>query len=398
MDDYTKDEERFNQAAIVIQRRWREFQVEHGSGDVVAGGGHDNGASLFDKERTEEEVREELIDKCRSLLDRRESLREANLAHQKVLCKIFAEKRGTAHGVEQQPLTADNDTRYWDAIRRLRGDRTDVEMHIVQLDGTVDSIRGKHDDLMREAGVQEVAFKDYIRLKVAEATGGAFVPVGSTSPSRQAPDGPRRRLPKGAQEEFERLDDETQVELRGARVHYIRLRNRLKRQLREIEGRERGKGKDNGMHLIDYEQLKIENTNLNEKIEERNEELLKLRKKATTTIHILTHVKEKLEYIRNENSSLQRQVGTMEETLTALRDKLNHSKRERDHFANENIHMREKMPMIGSEDLLLDYEVRKKEIEACRISIVDLTNKHHQLIQWISTHQPLLDTMQASVV
>ena len=314
-----------------------------------------------------------------------------------MLCKIFAEKRG-AHGAEQQPLTADNDTRYWDAIRRLRGDRTDVEMHIVQLDGTVDTIRSKHDDLMREAGVQEVAFKDYIRLKVSEATGGPFIPVGSSVPTRPAADGPRRRLPKGSQEEFERLDDETQIELRGARVHYIRLRNKLKRQLREIEGRERGKGKDNGMHLIDYEQLKIENTNLNEKIEERNEELLKLRKKATTTIHILTHVKEKLEFIRNENSSLQRQVGTMEETLTALRDKLNHSKRERDHFANENIHMREKMPMIGSEDLLLDYEVRKKEIEACRIRIVDLTNKHHQLIQWISTHQPLLDTMQASVV
>jgi hypothetical protein len=34
---------------------------------------------------------------------------------------------------------------------------------------------------------------------------------------------------------------------------------------------------------------------LNEKIEERNEELLKLRKKITTTVQILTHIREKLQ-------------------------------------------------------------------------------------------------------
>jgi len=38
--------------------------------------------------------------------------------------------------------------------------------------------------------------------------------------------------------------------------------------------------------LIDFEQLKIENQSLNEKIEERNEELLKLRKKTTTTVQV----------------------------------------------------------------------------------------------------------------
>eukprot|EP00959_Pyramimonas_sp_CCMP1952_P185086 3870281-Pyramimonas_sp.AAC.1 len=41
-----------------------------------------------------------------------------------------------------------------------------------------------------------------------------------------------------------------------------------------------------GLHLIDFEQLKIENQSLNEKIEERNEELLKLRKKTTTTVQV----------------------------------------------------------------------------------------------------------------
>ena len=40
------------------------------------------------------------------------------------------------------------------------------------------------------------------------------------------------------------------------------------------------------MHMIDFEQLKIENQSLNEKIEERNEELIKLRKKTTLTVQV----------------------------------------------------------------------------------------------------------------
>jgi histone deacetylase 6 len=41
-----------------------------------------------------------------------------------------------------------------------------------------------------------------------------------------------------------------------------------------------------GLHLIDFEQLKIENQSLNEKIEERNEELIRLRKKTTVTVQV----------------------------------------------------------------------------------------------------------------
>lgn len=44
-----------------------------------------------------------------------------------------------------------------------------------------------------------------------------------------------------------------------------------------------------GLHLIDFEQLKIENQSLNEKIEERNEELIKLRKKTTITVQVRLH-------------------------------------------------------------------------------------------------------------
>lgn len=46
------------------------------------------------------------------------------------------------------------------------------------------------------------------------------------------------------------------------------------------------------LHLIDFEQLKIENQTVKEKIEERNEELLKLRKKNTTTVQVREGVRD----------------------------------------------------------------------------------------------------------
>ena len=145
---------------------------------------------------------------------------------------------------------------------------------------------------------------------------------------------------------------------------------------------------DDDVQMIDFEQLKIENTNLNEKIEERNEDLLKLKKKATTTIHILTHVKEKLEFVKGQNATLLREVDSQESSLTQVRDALASSKKERDFFATENTRMREKMPLIGANNLLLDYELRKKSIENLQLEVVSLTNEHHELMNWIRANHP----------
>lgn len=70
-----------------------------------------------------------------------------------------------------------------------------------------------------------------------------------------------------------------------------------------------------GLHLIDFEQLKIENQTLNEKIEERNEELHKLRKKITTTVVILSHTREKLQYVEEQNEQQKDKLKDLNELL-----------------------------------------------------------------------------------
>lgn len=67
------------------------------------------------------------------------------------------------------------------------------------------------------------------------------------------------------------------------------------------------------LHVIDFEQLKIENQTLNEKIEERNEELTKLRKKTMITVVIITHMREKLQFLTQENSNLSEELAQLDQ-------------------------------------------------------------------------------------
>ena len=50
--------------------------------------------------------------------------------------------------------------------------------------------------------------------------------------------------------------------------------------------------------MIDFEQLKISNVDLGEKVEERNEDIRKLTGKVRATVQVLTHVKEKLHFLQ----------------------------------------------------------------------------------------------------
>lgn len=81
----------------------------------------------------------------------------------------------------------------------------------------------------------------------------------------------------------------------------IKLQNKISKLESQIKEKEQ---LAEGLHMIDFEQLKINNVDLNEKIEERNEDILKLRKKVTSTVQVLTHVKEKLQFlqVRKNNS------------------------------------------------------------------------------------------------
>ena len=172
---------------------------------------------------------------------------------------------------------------------------------------------------------------------------------------------------------FEEGDRERDDEVEKLRLTNINRRN----VLRKLEQTLRQKEKlADGLHLIDFEQLKIENQTLNEKIEERNEELLKLRKKTTTTVQVLTHLKEKLQFVQAENQLLNHDLADLEIDLTSKRDVLTQTKHERDSLRGTNSSARQQRGLVSSEELLLDFEKRRQSIVAKQEELAALKARH----------------------
>lgn len=106
-------------------------------------------------------------------------------------------------------------------------------------------------------------------------------------------------------------------EVIGVRIENIKLKNQLKKKENELKAKEEF---GEGLHMIDFEQLKIENQTYNEKIEERNEELMKLKKKINNTVQILTHVKEKLQFVNGENERQGEKLNVNDEMVKKVGD------------------------------------------------------------------------------
>jgi hypothetical protein len=179
------------------------------------------------------------------------------------------------------------------------------------------------------------------------------------------------------------IEDFEQAEIKkDEEAERVRLKNiNLKMTLKKLENNLRAKEQlAEGLHLIDFEQLKIENQTLNEKIEERNEELHKLRKKNTTTVQVLTHIKEKLQAVQANNGVVREQLGSLDSQLSAARDKLNRHKREREVVRKENAILRQKQGFANSTLLVVDYATRKTKLQETRSQLAELMERYDILM------------------
>eukprot|EP01064_Diplonema_japonicum_P029825 TRINITY_DN4909_c0_g1_i2.p1 TRINITY_DN4909_c0_g1~~TRINITY_DN4909_c0_g1_i2.p1 ORF type:complete len:393 (+),score=119.75 TRINITY_DN4909_c0_g1_i2:166-1344(+) len=360
-----------NDAAVIIQKYWKDSNRR----GLEAKGLQEDDEPIV----TEQEKKDALVEEFKDELKRRERLLEENIKMQRTLCKHFDQKKQAEQDKSgEMHNAAEAENKFLALLDQVRHSRVEVEGLKSQNLDDLEAAKEKMNSHQLKADEYELSFKNFKRDKAEQAT---F--------SRN-----KKPLPKKKLEIHETQEEKRNQEVKLARVGYIRMRNRAKKLSDLLKEKEK---LTDGLHLIDFEQLKIENTTLNEKIEERNEDLLKLKKKATTTIHILTHVKEKLQYIQGENQGLRKQLDTLDDDLDVHRAKMSSVKRDRDVFVSENVKMREKMPMIGSEDLLMDYEIRKQQIETLRIEVVEKTNRHHELMQWINKWQPVVHQREVTL-
>ncbi|KAL0278600.1 UNVERIFIED_CONTAM: hypothetical protein PYX00_000373 [Menopon gallinae] len=99
------------------------------------------------------------------------------------------------------------------------------------------------------------------------------------------------------------------VEKGELRLKYVKMRNKIEEKERELKTMENF---GNGLYIMDYEQLKIDNQNYSDKIEEKEEELTKLRVKTQCNIQNLAQVREKAYAIEGDIEITEAKYGDIE--------------------------------------------------------------------------------------
>jgi len=327
----------------------------------------------LEQEAREQRIKERLeIGKKFSAAQKlREELLHKNAELQKKLAAHFAAKRAEdsmqVSMSEENPdaSSADVEHRYFQALRQVADNKAELDKVQLNYDHAVLDMKTRLEQKQEKVQDLKEQFKQTKR-EVAKS-------VGSSG---------GRPVPLKLLNQLEEQGDEKDRELEKVRLKNIHLRN----QLRKLEGNLKRKEElSNELHLIDFEQLKIENQTLNEKIEERNEELLKLRKKTTTTVQVLTHLKEKLQFVQAENQLLKVELAELEADLSTHRDALTKAKHDRDNLRSENQKLRGEAGLIGNNELLRDFDRRKKEIVSMQDHLEQLKERHRTLREQILT-------------
>eukprot|EP01029_Cantina_marsupialis_P018814 TRINITY_DN4345_c0_g1_i1.p1 TRINITY_DN4345_c0_g1~~TRINITY_DN4345_c0_g1_i1.p1 ORF type:complete len:519 (-),score=184.98 TRINITY_DN4345_c0_g1_i1:274-1830(-) len=191
-------------------------------------------------------------------------------------------------------------------------------------------------------------------------------------------------IPRRIIAQFEAANAKKDEEVEKVRLRNISLRQQYKKLETKLQEREQ---LAEGLHLIDFEQLKIENQTWNEKIEERDEELHKLRKKTTTTVQVLTHIKEKLQFSSCESEQLREKLQVLDSQLTQKRDKLTKAKHIREKLRTEEAQLRHEQGFINNDDLVLDFEQRKNEMRVVHEQLRELKSRYEELNHQINEHK-----------
>jgi len=193
-----------------------------------------------------------------------------------------------------------------------------------------------------------------------------------------------KTIPAKILNEIENFEHDKDAEVEEVRGSNISLKNRLTKL--ELQLRKKDELADN-LHVIDFEQLKIENQTLNEKIEERNEELHKLRKKTVITVQVMTHMREKLQCIVQENQLLKVELQQLDSELQSQRDLVGKTKHERDDFRVENVKLKQQAGIINSRSLNEDYESRAKRIFELHATIDEFKDIYNEKWSYINERQ-----------
>ena len=301
-----------------------------------------------------------MLELCQEETPRYERLLRDNDGCQEKLVLLFKSRVQGERQKDSADVTKEAEKRYAKALARVNAKHAEKRRaHAVHVQRSLElrrTLDEKHETAM-------AADEEFLELKRRGLRQTEYTRTG-------------KPLPPSWLDKSEEKMRVKEKDVEHERIRFISLRNKLRKYESALKHKEQ---LDEGLHLIDFEQLKIENQAHNEKIEERNEELLKLRKKITTTVQVLTHVKEKLQFVQTENHQLRRDLEELDAQVVAGRTTLGRLKVVRDNIRRDNQQLREAGGLVNSVDLLRDFERRNGDVGTLEVELKELKEQHGRL-------------------
>ncbi|XP_067412532.1 cilia- and flagella-associated protein 184 [Emydura macquarii macquarii] len=313
------------------------------------------------QEAAEEEQRRraELTEQHRLLLAELERTRRYNGHLQFKLYELFRKKKGEEPPrAELEELISDKEQRYGRYLAMLEELRGQLAEQRAWYQLQIDALEQRCTKKLDQVNADWLAFQA-CKKEVAVFTMGHQLG--------------RKEAALKEVEHIQAKEQRKESEMREVRLENIKLKHRIEKLEASLKAQEE---LAEGLHLIDFEQLKIENQTYNEKIEERNEELLKLRKKITNTVQVLTQLKEKLQFVEAQNQDQRSQLMETEVLVAHKREILTKTKQARDSLRIHNLKLRQKCGLLGSEALLRDFENKVDAAEVLSQQL-EMLKRHH---------------------
>ncbi|TFK10058.1 Coiled-coil domain-containing protein 96 [Platysternon megacephalum] len=306
----------------------------------------------------EQRQRAELTEQYRLLLAERERTRQYNGHLQFKLYELFRKKGEEPPRVALEELVSDKGQRYARYLAMLEELRSQLAQQRAWYQLQIDDLEQRCTEKLDQVNADWLAFqackKEVTLFTMGRQLGGKEAAIKEV-------------------EHIQAKEQRKENEMSEVRLENIKLQHKIEKLEVSLKAQEE---LAEGLHLIDFEQLKIENQTYNEKIEERNEELLKLRKKITNTVQVLTQLKEKLQFVEAQNQDQRAQLMETEALVAQKREILTKTKQARDSLRVHNLKLRQKCGLLGSEALLRDFE---NKVDAAEVlsQRLEMLKRHH---------------------
>ena len=314
-----------------------------------------------------EEMKRELITAIQEAKKERDQLKSKNGDLQKNIITMDT----TFEQYDKQPDVSMNEHKYLNTLANVHQVRFNLKETQDRYNKMATELQAKLNEKQAKCDEIQKQFKD---LKKSVAENSVFSRTGKKIKPEMISDWESREATKDS-------------EVHHFRFQNIALRNRLANKEKILKKKEQ---LADGLHLIDFEQLKIENQTLNEKIEERNEELHKLNDKIHKAVITLSHTREKLKYVQSKN--LEEEYKKVNEEWKTMKKALNNAKDAREGMRKMSQRLKQLTGIVNDNFLKEDYEKRKEEIAQLKQEIERLKEEHMRLganIQKANRYQAL---------